>query len=91
MEKCESTVCEFKATQGSRYCEQCLAFIRKDLNWSPNATDAARSVLHELVLVAAEEGRKERERLGRDLTETEAAALAEIVERQFQIALAMAR
>lgn len=52
---------------------------------------AVKAVLRELVLVAADEGRKQREQLGRDLTEAEAEQLAALIQRQFQAALAMAR
>ena len=52
---------------------------------------AAKAILAELVKVAAAEGKAERARLGRDLTQAEAANLASMIERQFKTALIMAR
>ena len=52
---------------------------------------AAKAILVELVNIAAEEGKAERQRLGRDLTETEAANLASMIERQFHTALVIAK
>ena len=52
---------------------------------------AAKAILVELVKVAAQEGKAERQRLGRDLTEAEAANLASMIERQFQTALVIAK
>lgn len=49
---------------------------------------AIESVLTALLEVAREEGEAERARLGRELTEAEAANLAAMVERQFRLALA---
>lgn len=56
-----------------------------------NQEQAAREVLREVLQVAAEEGQRERDRLGRDLTEAETQAVADMVQRQFRTALAMAR
>jgi hypothetical protein len=51
---------------------------------------AAKAILAELIKVAAQEGKAERKRLGRDLTKAEATNLAFMVERQFKTALAIA-
>ena len=53
--------------------------------------EAIKEILRETLAVAAELGREERERLGRDLTEEEAGRLADMVERQLRTALAMIR
>ena len=49
--------------------------------------EAMRLALKALVETAAQAGREERARLGRNLTEAEARQLAEMVERQFRTAL----
>jgi hypothetical protein len=51
----------------------------------------AREILKALVETAIEAGQRERERLGRDLTEAEAAELAALVQRQARIALTVVR
>lgn len=56
-----------------------------------NTQTAIKEILKETIMVAADLGRKERARLGRDLTEAEAQALAAMVQRQLRTALAMAR
>jgi len=53
--------------------------------------EAIKEILRETLAVAAELGREERARLGRDLTEEEAGRLADMVERQLRTALAMTR
>lgn len=50
---------------------------------------ALKEVMTELIKVAAETGTAERERLGRELTEAEAARLAAMIRRSFRTALAM--
>ena len=55
------------------------------------ASTATKAILAELVKVAAQEGKAERQRLGRDLTEAEAANLASMIQRQFTTALAIAK
>ena len=53
--------------------------------------EAVKAILEELIAVAVDEGQRERERLGRELTEGEAARLADMIGRQFTAALAMTR
>lgn len=55
------------------------------------AVAAAKDILRTLITEAAEAGQRERERLGRDLTEAEANELAAMMERQFRLAMAVAR
>jgi hypothetical protein len=52
-------------------------------------TEAVKEILKEVLAVANETGRAERERLGRNLTDAEARELGIMVERQFRLALAM--
>ena len=52
---------------------------------------AAKAILAELVKVAAQEGKAERQRLGRHLTEAEAANLTSMIQRQFHTALAITK
>lgn len=53
--------------------------------------EAMKEVMREVIQVAADLGKAERERLGRDLTEAEAARLAKTVRQQFEVALTMAK
>jgi hypothetical protein len=52
---------------------------------------AAKDILQDLLKVAREEGAREEARLGRPLTKAEAGRIADMIERQFQSALAMSR
>ena len=53
--------------------------------------EAVKAIYEELIAVAVDEGQRERERLGREMTEGEAASLADMIGRQFTAALAMTR
>ena len=53
--------------------------------------EGTRAMLRAVLEVAAELGREERERLGRDLTEAEAAELAALTMRQFKTALVISK
>lgn len=52
---------------------------------------AVKAIYKDLMTVAADEGQRERERLGRELTEAETNRVVDMVLRQLETALAMAR
>jgi len=54
-----------------------------------NSIEAGRAFIREMVAIAAEEGQRERERMGRDMTEAEAERIVEMIMRQAKSAAAI--
>lgn len=54
-----------------------------------NNIEAGRAIIREMVAIAAEEGQRERERLGRNLTQAEAERIVEMIMRQAKSAAAI--
>ena len=54
-----------------------------------SSIEARRAFIREMVAIAAEEGQRERERMGRDMTEAEAQRIVEMIMRQAKSAAAI--
>jgi len=52
---------------------------------------AVKSFLHSIIQLAEEEGRKEKEKLGRNLTQEEAKRISDMIMRQAQTAIIMSK